>query len=326
MKPGAGKNPPVYDPLCYGVELPFQTVLNPLGFRMELTTNSQEVIQAIEEDWSGFPLLFHDRSLQIRVAVSNDDQAPCPTSLIWRAQGHLLALESDRFNFAVCDLETGFSFCWIVPATARNHDFLRSFLLRILVQAPLWQTHLTLIHAACVSRNGRALLLCGASGAGKSCLAYSCARRGWTFVTDEVTSLVRSSKEGRVLGNPRYMHFRETAAALLPELIGRLAVPNAVGKVSLEVRPADLGKIDTAFEGRVSAVVFLARQAGAPGRLTPVSPEDAFRGLDSDLPLFPQSVHEAHRAALRALVAGGAFELRYHDLDEAVSLLEPLAG
>jgi hypothetical protein len=326
MNPSTGKPAPVLDPLCYGVELPYATVLYPLGFRMDLTTNSHEVIKAAEEDWAGFPLLFDDRTIELRVAVSNDDQAPCPTTLIWRAQGHLLALESDRHNFAVCDLEKGFSFCWVVPATARNHDFLRSFLLRILIQAPLWQTHLTWVHAACVARNGRGLLLCGASGAGKSCLAYACARRGWTFVTDEVSSLVRPSKERMVLGNPRYMHFRETATAVLPELTGRLAVTNAVGKMSLDVSPADLGTIDTAFQTRVAAVVFLDRQASASARLTPISAADAYHGLDRELPLFPQPLHDAHRATLRNLVAVGAYELRYEDLEEAVSLLEPLTG
>ena len=45
---------------------------------------------------------------------------------------HDSPLESDRHNFAVCDIEKGFSFCWIVPAAARNHDFFQSFFLRIL--------------------------------------------------------------------------------------------------------------------------------------------------------------------------------------------------
>src|SRR5579863_7612557 len=123
MKPGTIDHAAVFDPLCYAVELPFQSVFYPFGFRMHLATNSQEVIQAAEKYWDGFPARFHDRTLEIRVAVSDDQEAPCPTSLIWRAQRHLLALESDRHNFAVCDLEKGFSFCWIVPAAASNHDF-----------------------------------------------------------------------------------------------------------------------------------------------------------------------------------------------------------
>jgi hypothetical protein len=291
---------------------------------MQLVTNSRDIIRAAEEDWAEFPSLFNDRTLEIRVAVSDEEQAPCPTSLVWRAQRHLLALESDRQNFAVCDLEKGFSFCWVTPAAARNHDFFRSYFLNTLVQVPLWQTHLTRIHAACVARDGRALLLCGPSGAGKSCLAYACARRGWTFVTDEVSSLVRGSQELTVLGNPRCMHFRDTAARILPEFDGRLATLNSVGKISIEVRTSELHKVRTAFQGRVASVVFLERRADMPARVAPVSTAAAFHGLASDLPLSPQPLYDAHRSALRNVVAAGAFEIRYHDLDEAVSLLEPL--
>lgn len=312
-----------YDPLCYSVELPFEIVLHPLGFRLQLSTNSAEVIQAAQEQWAEFPSLFHDRLIEIRVVVSDDEQAPCSTGLIWRAQRHLLALEADRHNFAVCDVEKGFAFCWLVPATARNHDFFRSHFLNILINVILWQTHLARVHAACVARSGKAVLLCGSSGAGKSCLAYACARRGWTFITDEVTSLSLGSSERLVLGNPRYLHFRETAASILPELAGRLATPNSVGKFSIEMRTAEMG-VETAFQSHAAAVVFLDRRPDSPARLTPVSAADAFRGLESEIPLLPQPQYDAHRAALRHLVQNGAFELRYHNLDEAVTLLDSL--
>jgi hypothetical protein len=321
--PPSGKTTPVYDPLRYGFELPYEMVLHPLGFRMQLSTNSPDVIRAAEEQWAEFPPLFHDGQLEIRVAVSDDELAPCSTGLIWRAQRHLLALEADRHNFAVCDVEKGFSFCWLVPATARNHDFFRSHFLNILVNASLWQTHLTGVHAACVARSGRGILLCGPSGVGKSCLAYACARRGWTLLTDEVSSVLRGSMERIVLGNPRYLHFRETASTILPELHGRLATPNSVGKFSIEVNTAELS-IETAFQCRVAALVFLERRPDMSARLTPVSSADAFHGLECDLPFFPQPVYDAHLAALRHLVEGGAFELRYDHLDEAVSLLHPL--
>lgn len=313
----------IYDPLCYSVDLPFETVLHPLGFRMQLSTNSREIIQAAEAQWAEFPPLFDDRLIEIRVAVSDDEQAPCSTGLIWRAQRHLLALEADRHNFAVCDVEKGFAFCWLVPATARDHDFFRSHVLNSLINVILWHSHLARVHAACVARNGRGVLLCGASGAGKTCLAFACARRGWTFITDEISSILRTSAERIVLGNPRYLHFRETAAAILPELAGRLARPNSVGKFSIEMRAAEVG-VDTAFQAHAAAVVFLDRRPGSPARLTPISAADAFRGLDSDLPLLPQPQYDAHRAALRHLVQVGAFELRYRDLDEAVTMLDSL--
>jgi hypothetical protein len=317
---------PVFDPFCYSVELPHEKVFYPFGFRMQLITNSLDVLQVAEESWGGFPLLFDDKSLELRVAVSDDEQAPSASGLIWRAQRHLLTLQSDQNNFAICDLEKGFSFGWFVPATARNHAFLRRYYLDTIVYVMLWQTHLTSIHAGCVARNGRGVLLCGESGAGKSCLSYACARRGWELITEESSALLRRSKDRIVLGKPAQMHFRDTAATILPELKDRLIPTNAPGEISIEVRTAELPGIRTAFQSRVAAVVLLNRGAGGPARLVPIPPAQACERLERELPLFEQPVYEAHRASLRHLVEVGAYELQYRDLDEAVRLLESLVA
>jgi hypothetical protein len=318
---------PVFDPLEFGVELPLETMLYPLGGGMHVKTNSREIIQTVQESWGGFPRLFDGPPIELRVVVSDDAQAPRATGVVWRAQGHLVALLSDHNNFAICDLPKGFAFSWLTPATARDHEFSRYFYLDTIAQLLLWQTHLTpRIHASCVARNGRGVLLCGESGAGKSCLAYACARRGWSFITDESVAVARGSRDRIALGKPRQMHFRETAAEIFPELAGRLTTRNALGKISIEVHTAELPGIHTAFQCRAAAVVFLNRNPGGGGRLVPLSAEDAFARLDRDLPLFEGPLHAENRAALRYLVDTGAFELRYHDLDEAVDLLETLVG
>ncbi len=316
----------MFDPFHHSIGLPRETLVHPLGFRMHLRTNSADVDQAVEQSWRGFPHLFDDRSLEVRIAVSDDETAPCASSLRFYGQGHLLTLVSDQNNFAVCDLEKGFTFAWFVPATARNHPFLRAFYLDSITYLPLWHSHLTRVHAGCVARNGRGVLLCGPSGAGKSCLTFACARRGWQLITDEAVSLLRRPLGRTVLGRPWHMHFRETAADLFPEFAGLLASPNAVGKISIEIATTDLSAFPTAFQCQVAAVVFLNRDAQAPAHLVPVSAADAFRRLESDLPLVPSPVMEQHRAALRHLVEAGAFELRYHDLEPAVTALEPLVN
>jgi hypothetical protein len=204
--------------------------------------------------------------------------------------------------------------------------FLRRYYLDTMVYVMLWQTHLTSIHAGCVARNGHAVLLCGESGAGKSCLSYACARRGWELITEESSALLRRSKDRIVLGKPAQIHFRETAAAILPELKDRLIPTNEPGEISIELRTADLPGIRTAFQSRVAAVVLLNRGAGGPARLVPIRPAQACERLERELPLFEQPVFEAHRASLRHLVEVGAYELRYGDLDEAVQLLESLVA
>ena len=317
---------PVFDPFCYTVDLPYQRVFHPFGFRLQLITNSVDVLRVAEENWTGFPPLFDDKSIEIRMVVSDDEQAPCPTGLNWRAQRHLLAMQSDRDNFAFLDLDKGFSFSWLVPAAARNHEFLRRYYLDSIVNLLLWQTHLASIHAGCVARNGRGILLCGVSGAGKSCLSYACARHGWEFITDESSALLRGGEDRIVLGKPHQMHLREAAAAILPELKDKLVPTNAPGELSIEVATADLPGIRTAFQCRVAATVFINRHAGGPARLIPLPLEEACRRLEGELPLFEPPVYDEHRAALRHLAEGGAFELCYGPLDEAVELLESLVS
>src|SRR5258708_3812016 len=90
---------PVFDPFQYSVDLPHQIVLFPLGCEMRLRTNSREIVQAMDESWSGFPSTFSGTPLDLRVVVSDDLAAPSATGLMWRAQGHLLAMQSDQNNF-----------------------------------------------------------------------------------------------------------------------------------------------------------------------------------------------------------------------------------
>ena len=253
---------------------------------------------------------------------------PAATGLIWRAQRHLLTLQSDQHNFAICDLEKGFCVRLASPGHgAQSRCSCAGTTWTPWCTLMLWQTHLTSIHAGCVARNGHAVLLCGESGAGKSCLSYACARRGWELITEESSALLRRSQRSHRTGEAgAQMHFRETAAAILPELKDRLIPTNEPGEISIELRTADLPGIRTAFQSRVAAVVLLNRGAGGPARLVPIPPAQACERLERELPLFEQPVFEAHRASLRHLVEVGAYELRYGDLDEAVQLLESLVA
>ena len=317
---------PVFDPLRQGVSLPLEAVFHPLGFPLELATNSADVMRAAVENWSGFASVFAHPPIRLRIAVDEDNPGPCPESLVFRAQRHLLTLISDAANFAVCDLDAGFAFCWFSPAAARDREWLRYFYLDTVVYLILWHQRLTRIHASCVALDGRGVLLCGSSGAGKSCLAYACARNGWTFVSDEATSLVRGTTDRTVLGKPQHMRFRDTAVEVLPELNGRLAAPNLAGKMTIELSTSEIPGIRTAFQCHAAAVVFLARRDSGPAHLTPIAKAEGWRRLEQDLPLFDEPVREEHKDSLRHLLDAGVYELRYSDLDGAVRQLERLVG
>ena len=56
------------------------------------------------------------------------------------------------------------------------------------------------IHASCIAIGGRAVLLAGRSGAGKSDLALRLIDRGATLVSDDYTRLIR--RDGRLYASP----------------------------------------------------------------------------------------------------------------------------
>ena len=68
-----------------------------------------------------------------------------------------------------------------------------------------------LLHAACVERDGRALLLTGDSGAGKSTLATLLAARGWRFMSDEFALV--DPETGLVHPFPRLISLKNAAIA-----------------------------------------------------------------------------------------------------------------
>jgi hypothetical protein len=229
---------------------------------------------------------------------------------------------SDLHNFAICDSARGFAYCRTTAATAANRPWFRYMYLDTIVNLIMWQTRLTRIHAGCVALGDRGILLCGESGAGKSCFTYACARRGWTFISDEAPSILRRTSERLVIGKPNLIHLRESAFALFPELCGREAKPNPVCKISFEVRTEEIPSIRTAHRCLVDAIVFLKRgQPGAPA-LVPIAKEEVWRRLAADLPMFEESAHEEHKASLHNLLGACTYELSYQDFDPAIDVLE----
>jgi hypothetical protein len=314
----------VFDPFRYGVALPLQTDVNAHGFPMRVITNSLDVIKTTEESWAGFPQLFADHSLEFRVVVTDNEHAKRPSDMFTRAQRHLVVTVSDEEDFAVGDLDRGIASFWVSPASARDHEFFRNYHLHNVMYLMLWYAHMTMVHAACVARNGRGVLLCGESGAGKSCLSLACARRGWTFITDDGVSLVRRSKERMVVGTPRDMHFRPTAVEVFPELEGHLTQIKPWGKLLFQPSSNLFPDFRRELYTFADAVVFLNRPASGPARLVPMSSQEAYTRLDRDLPLMEQI--EDQRASLQRLVEGRAYELRYSNLYDAVSTLESLVS
>lgn len=306
------------DPFLRETPLDHRCIYYPLGFPLQLNTNSAEVLQAAEATWGQRPQAFEKPPLELRVIVeSGGGHPPNP---VYRGQAHLMSVISDRENFAMCDYMRNFAFCRLNTAAIHDPAFVSYYFLEAIANFTLTQLYLTPVHAACVARNSHGVLLSGASGAGKTTLAYFCAKRGWTYVSDNESWLVRAS-ERLLLGNPRRIRFRESAAHLFPELAGQRAAPHPNGKMSIEMSPDGL---ETAYQCGVERVVFLARQSGAQATLRSIRSDDTLDYFLSELPVYEDWVREEQRISLNRIAELSPVELLYSDLESAWRALESL--
>ncbi len=308
------------DPFLRETPLEHRCIYYPLGFPLQLKTNSLEVLNAAEATWGGRPQAFAKPPFELRLIV--DAGEAHPPNPVYRGQEHLMSIVSDSENFAVCDYTRKFAFCRLNTAAVHDQSFVSYYFLEAIANFALTQLYLTPVHAACVARRGQGVLLSGASGAGKTTLAYFCAKKGWTYVSDNESWLVRSG--GRVLlGNPRRIRFRESAIDLFPELKGQQAAQHPNGKMSIEVSPNGL---ETADQCNVERVVFLARQSGAPTTLHGIRSGEALEHFLSELPVYEDWVREEQQISLNRIAELNPVELRYSDLESAWQALESLVA
>jgi hypothetical protein len=311
------------DPLLHDFEMPLHSVYHPLGFSVEITTNSPDILAATEESWGQFRKVFSVPPLQIRIGVLDAGPAECPAIPVWRAQRGLLARVADPENFSVSDVKHGFSFAWLTRATVDDRAYLRWHFIEPMCW-DLLEPYLTPVHAGCVRLEGHGVLLCGDAGAGKSSLAFACALKGWTYLTDDGSCLVRECQDRVVVGNPYKIRFRESAVDLFPELRNQCPTVRATGELAIELPTASLPEIRTATECPVDYIVFLNRECGGPPRLLPFPKDTALEWFEKVIFCGEKETVDAHKASLRRLLGAEIFELRYSDLDSAVARLEAM--
>lgn len=291
-----------------------------MGFSLKLSTNSRDVIEAAQESWSGIRQEFDAPHLVMRVVVGKEGNLAEPG--VHHKAGSLYSVVCDRYNFAHVDLEKQFAAVYVSAKTAADHSWLRWFFVESLAYLMLNQRRLLLVHAALLARGSFGVLLCGNSTAGKSTLAYACARAGWTYLSDDCSALLPASDFRFALGRPREIRFRPDAPEIFPELHGFVTRARPTGKLAIEVPTASLA-IQTAYRTRVEALVFVERGTREHG-LWPISREIALDRILSDLPTYGDEVDEFHTEIACRICEAPAYVLRYEQLSDGVQFLSRL--
>jgi hypothetical protein len=306
------------------MELPHRGVFYPLGYPVEIITNDTAVLEAAHESFGHSRLSHACEALQIQVGVSHGGAPDCPPEPTRREYNHLYSLVADVNNQALLDLRSCINFTWVTSAAVNSRIYFRYNFLEKAVYLLLGASVVTDLHAACVSKNGKGVLLVGDSGAGKSTLAYACARAGWTYTSDDTSYLINDSRVPRVIGHSHRARFRPSAKALFPELERFGLTPRLEGKFSIEVPISELPVENTATESTVEFIVYLNRIPSATRRLIRLpngtATERACRELYS-----AGEIRAKHERILEILSDIPTYELQYCDLSQGMLALDLLS-
>lgn len=327
---------PLNDSLLAFVPLSFQRIFYPYGFPVQIKSNDPAILEAAEQSWGTLSQRFDGPQIEVRYIVSQTPGKRCPAPPVYRAQNYLMTMVANAHNYACCDLNRGFGTAWLTKATVSATAYLRYTFLEGMISTLLEHQHFVALHAASVAKDGHGVLLVADSGVGKSSLSYACACRGWTYISDDATSLLYRGTGRMVIGNPQVFRFRPSAADLFPELreqtILGLSQPITRrprnGKPTIEIRTESLPQIHVAEECTIDYIVFLKRDSALRGssQLVPASREGALRRLLPDIFPAELAMHQQRVAAVERLLEAPVCEMSYCDLDAAIDLLEHLVN
>jgi hypothetical protein len=176
-----------------------------------------------------------------------------------------------------------------------------------------------LLHAACLRRNGRRLLLAGAGGAGKSTLAVLLIDAGYAFEGDEHVFV----EAEQVVVRPRACRIKESSLRLLPNAMAEVAAKSPCyhrydGERIFNVDPRLFGSSWWIEQGSVDCIFVLRCNHGGFSSIRPMRSSAAVEFLLTET-AWPTGSRAGAVAAVTALAAKAkAYEVSLGDHASAI--------
>jgi hypothetical protein len=306
-----------------GSELLLERKLYPFGFPLEVRTNSSDVLSIFDEMWGQFQKSFDREPIRVNVLVVETEFTECPPTPVYRLLKPILTGIADKDNYLLADLPVSRTKLVLSHAALRDPLYAKTYFIESAVTVHLATRYAVPVHAGFVALQGKGVLLCGDSGAGKSSLSYACARAGWTYVTDNRAFLANDGDSLVMSGNCYRVRFRPAAAELFPELDGMRTTSRAPGKSSIDLQTASMRDIVRTQTEEAHFMVFLNRFSGGPQELVPYRKDVARSFMQQELFGTEETLAGQYRIMER-LLALDVLELRYTNLDWAIDRLRKL--
>jgi HprK-related kinase A len=192
------------------------------------------------------------------------------------------------------------------------------------LQVALGERRFLLLHAACVEREGRALILTGESGSGKSTMSALLGVGGWRFMGDEFVLIEPATGLAHPFPRPVSLKNESIAAltTILPDArFGPLMRGTPKGDVRhLRPDPAAIAKMtDTAIPALILFPCF-----GPPSEIREVAASEAFVRLTQASTNYVAMGENGFTALTRLVTTLPARAIDYPDTVTGIALIEEL--
>ena len=187
--------------------------------------------------------------------------------------------------------------------------------------------HYLMLHAAVLERGGRALILPGDPGAGKSTLTAALMLDGWRLLSDEIALIDRD--DGYLYGLARPVSLKNASIEVIRThaslaVFGDVARDTHKGTVShLKPTPASVARIGE--PARPAWIVFPRWKQNAPARLTPHPKAAAFLHLASHAFNYGLLGGLGFTLTARLMDTASCWDFEYGHLPEALAVFRELA-
>ncbi len=302
------------------VETPLTEHFLMAGVVGAISTNCQTILTAARHCFPRLEVPTGEPGLRLRFWV--DPQGTTESS--WRKPfcrglDHLVFAGFDSQSAMLVDLPGRRAIGRFSPAGAADAARWQVVIFPIVISLMGAAVGVTELHCACVSREGRGLLLAGPSGAGKSTLALALAQAGFALLTDDRTYLSSRGDRLTAWGLATPIKLRPDAVAWFQELQDAARHAPLDEEQALRIDPTRAMGIQRLRACEPQALVFLDRQDHATFELSPMAPSEAAAQLAGDLMVEPPDAAEKQQRMIAELVERPCWRLRHGGTPQAVA-------